>query len=375
MFNRKIMPYIQEDFFKGKVLLVVGSRQVGKTTLIKELLSKVHSDKKIRTLNLDNNVDKDLLSQGSFESLNRVFANDDFIFIDEAQRLFSIGIVLKLLVDNYGKTKQIIATGSSSMNLLDNTSEPLTGRKFTYHLYPLSLQEIYSDDHELKKNLESNILYGFYPEVVSQKSDEDKVRLLRELSTSYLYKDILEFQDIRNPEVLAKLLQLLALQIGSEVSYSKLASKIGIDYKTVERYIDLLEKSFVIFRLSAYSTNKRREVSKNKKVYFYDLGIRNTIIDNFNLPSLRTDMGALWENFLVVERLKYRSYNKIYAKQYFWRTYDDSEVDLVEEHGGKLYGYEFKLTKSSGKTPLSWEKYEGSEYVVINREKLPGFVF
>ncbi len=375
MFNRKITPYIQEDFFEGKVLLLIGSRQVGKTTLIKELLSTVPSDKKIRTLNLDNNADRDLLSQDSFDALNRVFANDDFIFIDEAQRLASIGMVLKLLVDNYGKTKQIIATGSSSINLLDNTSEPLTGRKFTYHLYPLSLQEIYPDELALKKNLESNLLYGFYPDVVTQKSNEDKIRLLRELSTSYLYKDILEFQDIRNPEVLAKLLQLLALQIGSEVSYSELASKIGIDYKTVERYIDLLEKSFVIYRLSAYSTNKRREVSKNKKIYFYDLGIRNTIIDNFNSPGLRTDIGALWENFLVSERMKYRSYNKIYAKQYFWRTYDDSEIDLVEEHGGKLFGYEFKLSKDKGKIPLSWGKYKGSEYVVINSERLLGFVY
>jgi len=369
------MAYIQEDLFKGKVLLVIGSRQVGKTTLIKELLSKVPTDKKVRTLNLDNNVDRDLLSQDSFDALNRVFANDDFIFIDEAQRLSSVGIILKLLVDNYGKTKQIIATGSSSLNLLDNTSEPLTGRKFTYHLYPLSLQEIYSDEFEMKKNLESNLLYGFYPDVVIQKSNEDKIRLLRELSASYLYKDILEFQDVRNPEVLAKLLQLLALRIGSEVSYSELASKLRIDYKTVERYVTLLEKSFVIYRLSAYSTNKRREVSKNKKIYFYDLGIRNTIIDNFNLPSMRTDMGALWENFLVSERLKYRNYNKIYAKQYFWRTYDDSEIDLVEEHSGKLFGYEFKLTKNKGKIPVSWEKYKESEYKVINGENLSGFVY
>ena len=375
MYNRKIMAYIQEDLFKGKVLLVIGSRQVGKTTLIKELLSKVPTDKKVRTLNLDNNVDRDLLSQDSFDALNRVFANDDFIFIDEAQRLSSVGIILKLLVDNYGKTKQIIATGSSSLNLLDNTSEPLTGRKFTYHLYPLSLQEIYSDEFEMKKNLESNLLYGFYPDVVIQKSNEDKIRLLRELSASYLYKDILEFQDVRNPEVLAKLLQLLALRIGSEVSYSELASKLRIDYKTVERYVTLLEKSFVIYRLSAYSTNKRREVSKNKKIYFYDLGIRNTIIDNFNLPSMRTDMGALWENFLVSERLKYRNYNKIYAKQYFWRTYDDSEIDLVEEHSGKLFGYEFKLTKNKGKIPVSWEKYKESEYKVINGENLSGFVY
>lgn len=375
MYERKIRPYIQEDFFKGKVLLIIGSRQVGKTTLVKEILSKLPTDKKVRMLNLDNSSDQTLLAQGDFETLNRIFVKDDFIFIDEAQRLPNIGIILKLLIDNYGSSKQIIATGSSSLNLLDSTSEPLTGRKFTYNLYPLSIQEIYADELLLKTNLESNLLYGFYPDVVTQKSNEDKIRILRELSTSYLYKDILEFQNIRNPEVLAKLLQLLALQIGSEVSYSELASKLGVDYKTVERYIDLLEKSFVIFRLSAYASNKRREISKNKKIYFYDLGIRNTIIDNFNPMNLRTDMGPLWENFLVAERLKYRSYNKIYAKQYFWRTYDDSEIDLVEDHGGKLFGYEFKLSKNKGKIPESWQKYEGSSYEVINRDKLLDFVY
>ncbi len=354
---------------------MVGARQVGKTTLIQEIQTQLANRYTIKYLNLDNTGDLDSLTNVNFEDLDRLFANTDIILIDEAQRLVSIGLVIKLLVDNYKDKKQIVATGSSSINLLDFTSEPLTGRKFTYYMFPLSLQEIYEDQGALIKGYESNLIFGFYPEVVKTAASEDKIRLLRELSTSYLYKDILEFQDIRNPEVLGKLLQLLALQIGSEVSYSELGSQLGLDYKTVERYISLLEKAFVVFRLSAYSTNKRREVSKNKKIYFYDLGIRNTIIDNFNSVSLRTDIGQLWENFLMVERMKYREYNNIYAKQYFWRTYDSSEIDLVEDRDTKLYGYEFKWKKSIGRAPQSWQEYKNSEYMVVHQGNFSNFVF
>ncbi|MEN9389426.1 MAG: hypothetical protein RLY61_510, partial [Candidatus Parcubacteria bacterium] len=274
MLTRKLKRPIQKDFFKGKAIILVGARQVGKTTLIQEIQQLLASKYSIKYLNLDNAGDLDSLTNVNFEDLDRLFTNTDIILIDEAQRLTSIGLVLKLLVDNYKEKKQVIATGSSSINLLDFTSEPLTGRKFTYHMFPLSLQEVYEDTSALLKGYENNLIFGFYPAVVKTAANEDKIRLLRELSTSYLYKDILEFQDIRNPEVLVKLLQLLALQIGSEVSYSELGSQLGLDYKTVERYINLLEKAFVVFRLTAYSSNKRREVSKNKKVYFYDLGIR-----------------------------------------------------------------------------------------------------
>ncbi len=375
MLTRKLKQPIQQDFFKGKAIILVGARQVGKTTLIQEVQANLANKYTIKYLNLDNAGDLDSLTNVNFEDLDRLFANTDIILIDEAQRLVSIGLVIKLLVDNYKDKKQIVATGSSSINLLDFTSEPLTGRKFTYYMFPLSLQEIYEDQSALLKGYESNLIFGFYPEVVKTVAAEDKIRLLRELSTSYLYKDILEFQDIRNPEVLGKLLQLIALQIGSEVSYSELGSQLGLDYKTVERYINLLEKSFVVFRLSTYSTNKRREVSKNKKIFFFDLGIRNTIIDNFNPVSLRTDVGQLWENFLMVERMKYREYNKIYAKQYFWRTYDSSEVDLVEDRDTKLYGYEFKWKKSIGRAPQSWQEYKNSQYMVVHPGNFSDFVF
>jgi predicted AAA+ superfamily ATPase len=375
MLTRKIKKPIQQDFFKGKAIILVGARQVGKTTLIQEIQAQMANKHTTKYLNLDNAGDLDRLTNVNFEDLNRLFANTDIILIDEAQRLTSIGLVIKILVDNYKDKKQIVATGSSSINLLDFTSEPLTGRKFTYHMFPLSLQEIYKDQSALLKGYESNLIFGFYPEVVKTAAVEDKIRLLRELATSYLYKDILEFQDIRNPEVLGKLLQLLALQIGSEVSYSELGSSLGLDYKTVERYINLLEKAFVVFRLSSYSTNKRREVSKNKKIYFYDLGIRNTIIDNFNPVSLRTDVGQLWENFLIMERMKYRDYNNIYAKQHFWRTYDNSEIDLVEDRDTKLYGYEFKWKKRVGRAPQSWQEYNNSEYIVVNQDNFSDFVF
>lgn len=375
MLERKIKKPIIKDFFTGKAVILVGARQVGKTTLVKEIQDELSRNYSTKYLNLDNHGDLNSLTDVDFEDLDRLFANTDIIIIDEAQRLQSIGLVIKNLVDNYGNKKQVIATGSSSINLLDFTNEPLTGRKFTYHMFPLSLEELYSDVHALKKNYTNNIIFGFYPEIAYTKTNDNKIRLLRELATSYLYKDILEFQDIRNPEVLGKLLQLLALQIGSEVSYSELASQLGLDYKTVERYINLLEKAFVVFRLPAYSSNKRREVSKNKKIYFYDLGVRNTIIDNFNPVELRTDLGQLWENFLVVERMKYREYNNIYAKQYFWRTYDSGEIDLVEDRETKLFGYEFKWQKAGGSAPNTWSAYSNSEYEVVNKDNFLDFVF
>ena len=219
------------------------------------------------------------------------------------------------------------------------------------------------------------MIYGSYPDVINKKTFNDKVEILKELTSSYLYQDVLAFQQIKNPEILRKLLKALALQIGSEVSYNELSNLLGIDKKTVEHYIDLLEKNFVIFKLSPYTKNKRREISKLKKIYFYDLGIRNSLINNFNLLDSRTDTGALFENFLVSERLKYRAYHQIHADQYFWRTYDGSEVDLVEEREGKLFGYEFKWSNKKRLPPAAWIKYKNSSYTVINKNNLKKFVF
>ncbi len=368
---------LKKDSFKGKALILVGPRQVGKTTLIKEILRKTYKNVKIKSLNCDNPRDLEVLEEKDLEYLENVIGDSKILFIDEAHKVPNIGQTLKILVDHYGKRVQIFVTASSSFNLLDKTQEPLTGRKFVYNLYPLSLEEIYPEKDYLKiqKELESLLIFGSYPEVVKKRTFEDKIQLLRELSTSYLYKDILEFQQVKNPNIINKLLKALALQIGQEVSYTELSSLLAVDKNTIERYVDLLEKCFVIFRLSPYTQNKRKELSKLRKIYFYDLGIRNAIINNFNSFDSRDDIGKLFENFMIVERLKYREYHQIYSDQYFWRTYDGSEVDLVEDRGGKLFGYEFKWKeKKWSKKPLKWLEYKNSSYDVITKENLNKFI-
>lgn len=377
MYQRILKTTLQEKFFQGKILIITGPRQTGKTTLVLDIL-KEFSPEQVRMFNCDNPTDRALLANRDREFLQQVVGGAVFIFIDEAQKVENIGNTLKLLADFYGKEKQIIVTGSSSLNLLDSAQEPLTGRKHVYTLFPLSLEEIYPthDQLKLRKELEGFLLFGAYPEVVSRNSFEEKQELLEELASSSIYKDILELQGVKSSDVLVRLVKALALQIGSEVSYNELSGLVGIEKKTIERYVDLLEKSFVIFRVSPYTKNKRREISKLKKIYFYDLGIRNAVLHNFNFLENRDDVGALWENFLFVERRKYLAYRKIYTNQYFWRTYDGSEVDLVEEREGKLYGYEFKWGKSQGKikAPRSWLTYPKSSYTIITQDNLMGFV-
>lgn len=374
MYKRLIEETILKKFFKGKILIIVGARQTGKTTLGSSLMKKF-SQEEIRSFNCDNPTDREYLSNKDLEFLEQLVGEAKLIFIDEAQKVANIGETLKLLVDFYKRKKQIIVTGSSSLNLLDNTQEPLTGRKYVYQLFPLSLEEIYSDKNYLKltKELESLMIFGSYPEVVSQKSFEDKRELLKELASSYIYKDILGFQEIKSPDVLVKLLKALALQIGSQVSYTELANIVKIDKKTIERYIELLEKSFVIFRLNPFTKNKRREISKLKKIYFYDTGIRNAVINNFNFLDSRKDAGMLWENFMIAERMKFRLYHQIEAEQYFWRTYDGNEIDLVEEGAGKLCGYEFKWNfKEERKNNLfPWL----DSYQLITIKNLKPFIF
>jgi len=277
-------------------------------------------------------------------------------------------------VDFYKQKKQILLTGSSSLNLLDDTQEPLTGRKFVYTLLPLSLEEIYPNKNYLKilKKLKQLMIFGTYPEIVTQNSFQDKQDLLKELSASYIYKDILEFQKIKSPDVLVKLLKALPLQIGSQISYNELANTVGIDKKTIKKYIWLLEKNFVIFRLKPFTKNKRREISKLKKIYFYDNGIRNAIINNFNFLSQRQDVGALWKNFMITQRMKYRVYHKIKAEQYFWRTYNGNEINLIEEKTNKLKGYKFKWKdRKKTKKAVPWL----DSYQIITKKYLKSFVF
>lgn len=376
MYKRFLEGKIKEKFFKGKIIIIVGARQTGKTTLSLKIISEF--GKAVRILNGDNPTDRELLNNRDFNFLKNIVGEAKIIFIDEGQKIETIGQTLKLLVDNFKEKKQIIVTGSSAFNLLDKTQEPLTGRKFVFNLYPLTLPEIYPNNGmiDFLKELEILLIYGNYPEVVSKTSFGEKQETLTEITSSYLYKDILEFQKIKSSDILAKLLKALAFQIGSEVSYTELANISGIDKKTVERYVDILEKNYILFRISPYAKNKRKVISKLRKIYFWDVGIRNAIINNFNLLSSRDDAGPLWENFVVAERLKYQSYHNILSENYFWKTYDGAEIDLVEERESKLHGYEIKwgAGKRKTKTPLRWrEEYEGS-FEVINPENVKGFI-
>ncbi|NCN06674.1 MAG: ATP-binding protein [Candidatus Pacebacteria bacterium] len=369
--SREISAAIRGDFFKGKIIIVTGARQVGKTTLVTKIVSDFE---KVLYLNADNSTDRQKLENQDLKKLQNLIGDNQIVFIDEAQKATDIGDTLKLLVDHYKDKKQIIATGSSSLNLLSNTQESLTGRKFVHKLFSLSIREIVSDLNplDLEKELASILVFGTYPEIYTI-NEQDKQRQLIEITSSYLYQDILALEQVRNPASLNKLLSALALQLGSEVSLNELSNLIGLDLKTIERYIDLLEKNYVLFRLPPYYTNQRKTLSKLNKIYFYDLGIRNGLINNFNALDLRNDVGALWENFLIAERMKLRQVKNLHAVQYFWKTYDGAEIDLVEERGGKLFGYECKWKKSRT-SPKSWLEYPGAEYKVINKENFIEFL-
>ncbi|OGI25615.1 MAG: hypothetical protein A3J76_06085 [Candidatus Moranbacteria bacterium RBG_13_45_13] len=375
MYNRIAKLGVKNDFFKGKVVILAGARQTGKTTLAGEIISGFKLE--TRHFNCDNPSDRELLTNKDLEFLKNLVGNAKIVFIDEGQKVLTIGQTLKLLVDHFGKTKQILVTGSSSFNLLYETEEALTGRKFVYYLFPLSLEELHPNRNlmDALKSLEQYLIFGNYPEIASLSSAEEKKNRLREFSASYLYQDILEFQQVKSSSLILNLLKALALQIGSEVSYTELGSLLDINKKTVERYVDLLEKNFIIFKLGSYFTNKRKEISKMKKIYFWDLGIRNAIINNFNFLASRADKGALWENFAIAERLKFQSYHRVFANNYFFRTYAGSEVDLIEEREGKLFGYEMKWDgKRKEKIPAPWAAYSNSSWRLVTPEKILDFI-
>ena len=336
-------------------------------------LLKNYKHKDVVRFNCDDPEERELLDNKNLESLIALIGRARIVFIDEGQKVGTIGQTLKLLVDYFKNKKQIIVTGSSSFNLLDNTEEVLTGRKFVYHLYPLSLEEIYRDANllRLRKELETILIFGNYPEIINTHALDGKIERLKNLAGSYLYKDILEFQQVKSSDFLRRLLKALALQIGSEVSYTELSSLLGADKKTIERYVDLLEKNFIIFRLPPYFINPRKEISKLRKIYFYDVGIRNAIINNFNIFDVRNDKGELWENLAIVERIKYQAYHKIYSHNYFWRAYNRAEVDWVEDRGGKVYGYEVKWKKRNLRPPRDWQD---KDYKVVTPEDMEGFI-
>lgn len=373
MIPRALMPIIGRGLFQGKIIVITGARQVGKTTLLRKLTDGFQG--KALWLNGDEPDVREMLTKASSTSLSTLIGNHTLVVIDEAQRIKNIGLILKLIADNIPGV-QVIATGSSALELANEIHEPLTGRKTALMMYPISFGEMIQHTTLMDecRLLEHRMVYGSYPEVITSPGQEDRV--LRELSESYLYKDLLSLGGIRKPSVLQRLVQALALQVGNEVSSRELAQLTGVDAVTVDRYLDLLEKAFVIIRLSSFARNIRNEIKKGKKIYFVDNGIRNAVIRNFNPLALRQDVGALWENFLISERAKRNLHTERWVNRYFWRTHAQQEIDYVEEYGGKLYAYEFKWgNRKRVRFPLRFkETYPDSETRVVRPENMEEFL-
>lgn len=369
---RTIQKKVERCLFKGRIIIIYGARRVGKTTLVKEIQKKYSTQSLY--LDCDEPDIKEALTNKTSTEIKALLGNKKLIIIDEAQRVENIGLTLKLVVDNFPKL-QIIATGSSSFDLSNKAVEPLTGRKYEFYLYPLSIEElkpIYSPI-EIDRLLERRIIFGLYPEIIKTETELEKK--LKDLARSYLYKDILQYRRIRSAEAIEKLLQSLALQIGNEVSYNELADQVGVDKITIANYIQILEKAFVIFRLRPFSRNLRNELKKLRKIYFYDTGIRNTLINNLNPLHLRGDVGALWENFIISERMKFNQNHKKQNNYYFWRTRQGQEIDYLEEAGGQISGYEFKWEKDKVNWPKSFSRaYPNSKLELVNKKNYQCFI-
>ena len=374
MINRELYNTANSWLFQGKILIIYGPRQVGKTTLGKALLTSHASSG--RYINCDILSNRQALQSTEPDQLQQFLGDKRIIVIDEAQRVENIGLTLKVLADHFPQL-QIIATGSSSLDLANSVAEPLTGRAIQLMLYPITLREWqpHIEQISMDSTLENIMRFGSYPEVILMQDETKKRILLDNIVSNYLYKDILTFAGIKKPHIMQDLLQLIALQVGSEVSYRELSRTLGIAVKTVETYIDLLEKTFVLFRLRAFSRNLRKEIAKSFKLYFYDLGVRNSLIQSFNPLSMRNDVGALWENFCITERVKKNHYDSRYVNSYFWRTYDQQEIDYIEEAEGTLHAYECKFTQAKAKCPTAFMKhYPNSNFHVISRENAMPFV-
>jgi hypothetical protein len=357
----------------GKVVMIYGPRQAGKTTLSQHIIQE--TGLKTLLVNADQLKYVDVLSSRDLGKLRSLVEGYDMLFIDEGQRIPEIGINLKILHDELPGLK-ILVTGSSSFLLSGKVSESLAGRKKIYTLLPVSMQELAGiyNSFELTDQLESRLIFGSYPEVINTPNDVKKEEYLRDISSSFIYKDILELEMIKYPLKIRELLKLLAFQVGSQVSVHELGVRLGLNRDTVERYLFLLEQSFVIFKLPAFSRNPRKEISKSQKYYFYDTGIRNVLIDNMKPLADRNDTGALWENFIIAERRKYIVYNQQNVNSYFWRTYSGTEIDYVEEIASGYFAYEIKSGKAKAKVPLSWREEYGSNYQVINKDNFLSFV-
>lgn len=370
MIFRDLAKNLEEKWNKGKVIVLIGPRQVGKTTLINFILK----DKDYLFLDGDDNTVADILANANTENLKSIIGNYKYVFIDEVQRIPNIGLKLKIMVDQI-KDVQVIVSDSSSLDINNVTQEPLTGRKFEFQMFPVSWQEFENSVGYIKaqQQLEIRLLYGMYPDVINNFGAEYEI--LKNLVSSYLYKDILALAGIRKSDVLEKILRALALQIGSEVSYNEIAQLVGVDKNTVNNYINLLEKSYVVFRLTSFSKNIRNEIKANKKIYFYDNGVLNMLIGNFTTFQLRQDKGALWENFLVSERMKQLSYKQSIAKSFFWRTTTQQEIDYIETNADEVSAFEFKwATNKKVKLPKSFMEAYNPSFLVVNKDNFREFL-
>ncbi len=372
MVNRLLENEIKLKLFKKKAIILIGSRQVGKTTLLNNLFE---NKSEVLWLNGDEVDVQNMFLTASSDRFKAIFGDKKIVIIDEAQRIENIGLRLKLITDFIPEV-QLIATGSSAFELANNLNEPLTGRKWEYEMFPISFTEMVKHHGLLteKRLLPHRLIYGYYPDVINNQGSEKDI--LKQLSDSYLYKDVLMLEQIKKPDKLVKLLQALAYQVGSQVSFNELSNMLDLDSKTVEKYVDLLEKSFVIFRINSFSRNLRNELKSSKKIYFYDNGIRNSLISNFNQIENRTDVGALWENFLISERIKHLKYNKIYANFWFWRTKEQKEIDWIEEYNGQICTFEFKWNpKMKVKNPKMFlESYTDSTFEVVHKDNYEDFI-
>ncbi len=373
MIKRELEDILISHMNNEKIIIILGPRQVGKTTLLKMI--QENTDSKILWLNGDEPDIRNKLSNKNSQELIALIGNSKLIIIDEAQRIENIGITLKLIYDNIPDI-QLLVSGSSSFELVNTINEPLTGRKYEYHLFPFSFNEMQNETNLLDEQrlIEHRMIYGWYPDIVNHPGQEKE--LLAGLCNSYLYKDLFALHYIKKPLILEKLLLALAIQLGNEVNYNELSQLLNIDIVTVEKYIDLLEKSFVIFKLPSLNRNMRNEIKRGRKIYFYDNGIRNTIIKNYNPLNMRLDTGGLWENFCIAERMKYNHYRQKYVNRYFWRTFTQNEIDYIEEYDGKLYAFEFKWNvKKKVKIPKAFKNhYPNNEFTVITPENLISFI-
>lgn len=371
MVRRTIQDTIEQSLFKGKAIIIYGARQVGKTTLIMAIQNAAAVPSIF--LNCDEPDVRRALSDKTSTELKMLIGNNKLVLIDEAQRVGTIGLTIKLLTDT-APDIQVIATGSSAFELSSRIEEPLTGRKREFRLYPFSLTELgqkYSP-LEIRRIVERCMIFGLYPEIIN--APEAAETALREIARSYLYKDMLTFHQIRNPEALERLVQSVALQTGSEVSYNELAQQVGVDKKTIESYLRILEQSFIIFRLGSFSRNLRNELKKSRKIYFVDTGIRNAVINNLNPPELRNDVGGLWENFVIAERIKRNHNQQLFPNTYFWRSHQKQEIDYLEELNGELKGYEIKWREKRMKVPAGFcTAYPDCPVSLINRENMMEF--